>query len=392
MVLLLPIHTLVAFAFAFGGSLLVIWKQILVLVLILLCIVNSKITYSNVFLLVFILCSFAVGVMWSLFKGVRIENIGFSLFFYFSFLFLLISNIKRNVYWDILKKSPLISMVLSLGIISDYLLPSFFNIFREYTFEFQSEISGDNFVYRPSFFFGSPSLVYVVLSLGVVVEIIRKRNFLSGSSIALIIIVGIALFLTGTRAALYSYVLLVFILIWYISKGVSRFLLVLFVTTVWFWIQNYGNTGVASNLTTRMTSDVFSFDSVGNDTRLRVWMEAYNKFVSNPSLLVLGEGVGTGFIRVGDDVKSEHFESSFLQALNEGGIPYMILRLIPFIIAVTFFVKRRKYLKKPEMFFIVWLLTVFLTFLVAPVAGAYHNQLYTMIVAAYLFAGWKSSS
>ncbi|MBW4662631.1 MAG: hypothetical protein KME01_00240 [Chroococcus sp. CMT-3BRIN-NPC107] len=317
-------------------------------------------------------------------------------FYPFTYLFLII---RKNPILTkrILLIFTILCVFLSLGVIYDATVglqnAPFVNS-RIIAAIDEFAIIDENGQQRGGFFFGSSTVVYPFLSIGILSIILlsklfryNKLNWLAALSIP---IIWLGCFFTFSRAPLilctvfsiYAFIELV-VIDQNIKLSHKTILLLVFVILVGLFaeIRDFLYEQAGSYQVTRFES-TFSQGETGNYIRIMGWKEGLKLF----DLLEAwrGYGLGTSNTRMGEiydfPVRS-HFESSIFLTFSEGGVFGLFARLLPLV--VTFWLCQGTVVSR---LFSVWMLLFFVNLCVSPLIDGHSVQLAYFLAMALCLA------
>lgn len=331
--------------------------------------------------------------------GLSPVRVAYALVAYIGFLpfvLLPLACLKANRELFLIRMFALLGVFSGLGLIIDYttdlfgLLSSILGGFLPF------ELWSERYAYglkRATFFFESPSNILPIMSLCLMCLFIlwfKSERVMERVLCALgVSIVMVGLFLTQTRAQwLLGGLFIVFALFIGVSSGsrknaLSVFLisiLMLSVVAVGSSLFFQTSDSQSEYVFERIDSLLF-FDPEDQSVRLSRWQDGLNLFTSPSVYSILGYGIGTTMGQVADGFAAQsHFESSFFQAFYEGGLLGLIIRYLPWLVALWFLVRQRKRRSLFRRLLYLWLVIYFFSVLVAPTAGAYHAQISYFVV------------
>lgn len=387
-----PMNILIGFFFI--DTPLQSWRQLMsaLLLSIVLIIVLSrmKVDIGGLVLLIITLAALLLSLH-SLLLGYSLMRVGYAFFAYVGLSsFLLASRIIEEERKSIaLHKILFILMIASsIGLIADY--------FTDFLLGFQRAENNDlddlllGHLRRASFLFGASTLVFPFLSFCFVASIVYYKK-LSKLAIGLLwLVVTAGLLVTISRAAIAAWtVLSILLLIAWLSQRVSvtRLLKIMVSIGLIFIVSFFvfPNFLLQADLFTDLLSDPFSAEEKSNSHRLQRWSFGLKLFSFSPEM-VLGHGLGSTMGQISDAMPIHtHYESSFFQAMHEGGVFGLLIRYLPALVAYYMFLKSKYARSQLDLkMYAAWLFTYLFVIFVAPTAGAFHNQLVYFYVCGLL--------
>lgn len=386
-------HVLISYFFI--GTPFQIWRQaISALLLSLALIIAISRLKVDILGMVFLLVTTASLLLslYSLLLGFSLMRVGYAFFAYAGLSTFIMANriFEEERKLDTLHKTLFFLLIFaSIGLLLDYFTDVLQGIPR-------AEASNDledlalGHLRRASFLFGASTLVYPFLSFCFVATIVYYRN-LGARRIGLLwLLVTMGLLVTLSRAAIVAWAIMTILLgtLWMshrISTGrvlkvmASIGLILLFAA---FLMEDIF---LQSDLAISRLSDPFSSEDKSNQDRVEKWLLGLKLFSLSPEL-IFGNGLGSTMNQIPDGMPVfMHYESSFFQAMHEGGLFGLLIRYLPAVVAGWMFLKNKSARCQLDLkMYIAWLLVyLFVTFL-APTAGAFHNQLVYFYVCGLL--------
>lgn len=336
-------HSLVTFMLS--GTPMIAWKQILAFVFAILIVRKychkkiSRIKYTYIFIFLFLFSLSGVYIIDDITRarGYISVLIGMVYFIYFSLFFTIESKSElRFTYYFLLT----ICLFISIGIIIDY-----FTLIFKFMNKLQSSRDViDQDKYRPCFTIGSPTLLFAVLSLPLLIHFSKKIKFRFNKifiSIC-ILIFCFTLFISGSRLPTILFVVFTVYAILY-NETISLYykLAVLFALSILtFYLFSYHGLN--------RFAIIFSMSDAGNYRRLHLLSEWYNNDLHN-NLFGLGGGYLTSDSNIFD---TGHFESSFLSKYTEYGFVGVISFF--YVYFILLFIKSREPLHRLWVMFMLF--------------------------------------
>lgn len=283
-----------------------------------------------------------------------------------------------------LRLSALLGIISSFGLIIDYSTGylDFLPKSQEMT-AFEQLDSND--LRRASFLFGASTIIFPFISFTIfssIILFIKSQKKHDGIYLlTLVFLSPIAIFLTGSRSQLILVIFFLCISLFIIIKKLLklRFILLFFISSViliQFTIKEFMQINQSTMLSERYLN---SFNQT--DDRVLLWKDSVALLYRPESIFGIGIGSSLGMVKDGH-VETSHYESSFFQALSEGGYLGILLRFLPLILGLLFLLKSRKTNKIIRKLMILWFITYFISVFTAPTAAAYHTQYVYFIMVA----------
>jgi hypothetical protein len=383
-----------------SGTPLVVWRQLLALIVLSLVLLRSfsqaRVTTAEVLNF----CLIGVSFLWFVYSLVLGFSVTRSLYAFFSYVGLSSALVFHSVVSnsnlrDKLSKVVLVVLLIScFGLMLDYFTDFLLAIPRaEQVIDIEtSEI----YLRRASFFFGASTLVFPFLSFGFITAL-NLRARLSPTYLAFVwIIVTLGLFLTISRAAIVAWCLLnLLMMVVFFGHSVSakRFLRTVGLVLVILFVvgDDLDSYLLQSDVAVKRISDPFNLEDESNSHRVNRWRLGLSLFTFQPEFF-LGHGLGSTMGQVPDVMPVHtHYESSFFQALHEGGVVGLWVRYFPAILAFWLFFRRRWRRREVGLqLYAAWLFVYIFVVFLAPTAGAYHNQLLYYYVCGVIISNSKS--
>lgn len=325
--------------FLFGNIGLNAWKQISVAILFFVAYKLCRHAPYKRMLIFFAAFSSFELIAASFLQGVSIYTALFNIFFYISWIPFFIwggtSPHEENWHRYIM---PLLLICL-MGLVADLLTDWFmFLSAREdiLTNEYYEEYQ---VIKRSVFWFVAPTLVMPMISGFLVILLaFRKEMYISVLAIAVVILTAM---LTASTNAVVMGVFVLFGMAATRLRVRSIVLLIIALMPFVFYVVDWFSEVEQTESRVARTLKVGQTDrSDPNEGRFYAWGQALSD-ISKFSILehMVGDGLGATSNQQGGVAKYTHGESSFLQAHLEGGIVGLMLRLMPFLMAVHFYRK-----------------------------------------------------
>ena len=379
----------------FIGTPLQIWRQLMSALLLSMALTivlpRMKVDISGMVFLVLTSAALLLS-LYSLMRGFSLMRVGYAFFAYVGLSVFLLTNriFEDEGKLDTLHKTLFFLLIVaSVGLLIDYFSDALQGIPR-------AEMSNDledlslGHLRRASFLFGASTLVYPFLSFCFVAIIVYYRK-LGAPRIGLLwLLVTLGLFVTLSRAAIVAWAILtIFLGIVWISQRMSigrvfkimvSIGLILFVAT--FLMPNIS---LQSDLAIERLSDPFSSEDNSNQVRIEYWLLGLKLFNFSPEL-IFGYGLGSTMGQIPDKMPVfTHYESSFFQAMHEGGLFGLLIRYLPAVVAYWMFLKNKNARRRLDLkMYAAWLFVYLFVIFLAPTAGAFHNQLVYFYVCGLL--------
>lgn len=288
-------------------------------------------------------------------------------------LILSLAESPTHVY-KILKVLMLSSVFLSIGVITDYVI-GMENIFQMPGVVNMARIDtvGLN---RGDFIIGSTN-VFVILSVGLIATylLIFKFTYSNLKAISVFILIGIAMYASGSRASfVFGFFMLIAIFLRFFKNRRHFFTTSLVTFLIGIMFVAFLQIGIIETNTDQLErlQNLASEDAEGNFGRFKAWSRGINMMVDVNS--ALGYGVGTTNPQTQILFGSPHisdggFESSIFAMYYEGGIIGLLIFMIPFFTTIIIY--------KTNIFNMLnmWMFLLYLNFLVSPTAQGYPSNL-----------------
>ena len=346
------------FTYVLSSMGLSMWKQILFTMLGIIILFQNLVNLNkvNFFIIFLFLLSFVPlpGLI------TRTENL-------YGFLYFLLPFYVYPVYFKILKNFSLAEwndtinflewagLYLSVGFIYDFFT-------RDFAF-LSHNITRLDHTYRPVFTLGTSTLLFLILSAPIVIRNVleQKPKFLTYVYICVSLI---AVFCSGSRAALILYSLFVGIYVFKVNK-------------LYFWV--FGLIGLLALLTSDLSRyiNLFSASDPGNHTRFNYWVYFFKSFTSET--LFVGSGLGSAYSDYWPH-PSRHFESDVIFIYFQSGILGLMVLSI-FIVGYFWNIR--------TLTSYVWYLFVLMQIFVSPTLANYCT---VSILSLVLIAHLKTTS
>ncbi len=329
----------------------VAWKQIIAFVFAILIIRKysyvkiNKSKYIYIFIFLFIFSVSGVYIIDDITRslGYLSSFIGIIYFTYFSLLFTFKSKTKLKITYYILMGTCLL---ISIGIIVDY-----YTLMFKFMNKLQSGrdmIEQDN--YRPCFTLGSPTLLFAVYSIPLLIHFSNNISFKFNSKLLAISIIlfSISLFLSGSRLPTILFIIFTLYSVIYIKNiNIVYKLSVLFIISSFLYY-------LFTSFDINRFSTLFLLSDYGNYRRMDLLVNWYNH-----DLAFNFFGLGGGYLSSNSNIfNTGHFESSFLGKYTEYG--FVGTSVFFFIYFMILFLKSKESIQR------LWIICMFIQSVFSP--------------------------
>jgi O-antigen ligase len=351
---LLPYHLIIRLFFRDIYDAIIIWKEIILIIVPLgVLIIHGEIKWSKHTSILILLVLLLIIHILFIKINVRIAMIGLYNYIMMHWVSFIFKNIKKSDYILQLFIYPIIIVIFtgSIGMVFD-------SVFSwSYYFQYlDPDIDYTNFtsfnVYRPSFLFGSPviagQMLFIFSSMILLIHYSQNLVFknLSHKNYLIIALFGyFGSFLAFSRGPWVATSIVLITILWIEKRKIISGRVILLIAGTILMVGVY-----FINLSSDERYFIsFKFDSIinfendsSNMKRQNSWK---NGLIALEDNFLIGSGLGSGHPRSGSGINN-HYESSYLLAINEGGI--ISLFAMSFIIFSPLFLimKNKKQLSK----------------------------------------------
>ena len=339
------------FTFILSETPLIAWKQVIAFVFAILIIRKysyvkiNKIKYIYIFIFLFIFSVSGVYIIEDITRtlGYLSSFIGIIYFTYFSLLFTFKSKTELKITYYIVIS---VCLFISIGIIVDY-----YTLMFKFMNKLQSGrdmIEKDN--YRPCFTLGSPTLLFAVYSIPLLIHFSNNISFRFNRKLLAISIIlfCISIFLSGSRLPSILFIIFILYSIIYLKNiNIIYKLPVLFIIFLFlYFLFTYFDINRFSTL--------FLLSDYGNYRRMDLLVNWYNH-----ELLYDFFGLGGGYLSSNSNIfNTGHFESSLLGKYTEYG--FVGTSVFFFIYFMILFLKSKESIQR------LWIICMFIQSIFSP--------------------------
>ena len=339
------------FTFILSETPLIAWKQVIAFVFAILIIRKysyvkiNKIKYIYIFIFLFIFSVSGVYIIEDITRtlGYLSSFIGIIYFTYFSLLFTFKSKNELKITYYIVIS---VCLFISIGIIVDY-----YTLMFKFMNKLQSGrdmIEQDN--YRPCFTLGSPTLLFAVYSIPLLIHFSNNISFRFNRKLLTISIIlfCISIFLSGSRLPSILFIIFILYSIIYLKNiNIIYKLPVLFIIFLFlYFLFTYFDINRFSTL--------FLLSDYGNYRRMDLLVNWYNH-----ELLYDFFGLGGGYLSSNSNIfNTGHFESSLLGKYTEYG--FVGTSVFFFIYFMILFLKSKESIQR------LWIICMFIQSIFSP--------------------------
>ena len=339
------------FTFILSETPLIAWKQVIAFVFAILIIRKysyvkiNKIKYIYIFIFLFIFSVSGVYIIEDITRtlGYLSSFIGIIYFTYFSLLFTFKSKTELKITYYIVIS---VCLFISIGIIVDY-----YTLMFKFMNKLQSGrdmIEKDN--YRPCFTLGSPTLLFAVYSIPLLIHFSNNISFRFNKKLLAISIIlfCISIFLSGSRLPSILFIIFILYSIIYLKNiNIIYKLPVLFIIFLFlYFLFTYFDINRFSTL--------FLLSDYGNYRRMDLLVNWYNH-----ELLYDFFGLGGGYLSSNSNIfNTGHFESSLLGKYTEYG--FVGTSVFFFIYFMILFLKSKESIQR------LWIICMFIQSIFSP--------------------------
>ena len=339
------------FTFILSETPLIAWKQVIAFVFAILIIRKysyvkiNKIKYIYIFIFLFIFSVSGVYIIEDITRtlGYLSSFIGIIYFTYFSLLFTFKSKNELKITYYIVIS---VCLFISIGIIVDY-----YTLMFKFMNKLQSGrdmIEKDN--YRPCFTLGSPTLLFAVYSIPLLIHFSNNISFRFNRKLLAISIIlfCISIFLSGSRLPSILFIIFILYSIIYLKNiNIIYKLPVLFIIFLFlYFLFTYFDINRFSTL--------FLLSDYGNYRRMDLLVNWYNH-----ELLYDFFGLGGGYLSSNSNIfNTGHFESSLLGKYTEYG--FVGTSVFFFIYFMILFLKSKESIQR------LWIICMFIQSIFSP--------------------------
>lgn len=339
------------FTFILSETPLIAWKQVIAFVFAILIIRKysyvkiNKIKYIYIFIFLFIFSVSGVYIIEDITRtlGYLSSFIGIIYFTYFSLLFTFKSKTELKITYYIVIS---VCLFISIGIIVDY-----YTLMFKFMNKLQSGrdmIEKDN--YRPCFTLGSPTLLFAVYSIPLLIHFSNNISFRFNRKLLTISIIlfCISIFLSGSRLPSILFIIFILYSIIYLKNiNIIYKLPVLFIIFLFlYFLFTYFDINRFSTL--------FLLSDYGNYRRMDLLVNWYNH-----ELLYDFFGLGGGYLSSNSNIfNTGHFESSLLGKYTEYG--FVGTSVFFFIYFMILFLKSKESIQR------LWIICMFIQSIFSP--------------------------
>ncbi len=376
----------------FGNTVLAGWKQLILTICYALCfsIANRHVYLGRLFV-ISLLIQIAL-ILVSVISGVEIKIVGYNLYYYSAWIPFFIWAARGGADYFLMRYDRLLLylvLICSLGLVIDY-KSDIFLFLASRSDELDTEYFVKNYetVKRSAFIFTTSTLVMPVLGGIIVMSLLKHQTEMRVMVCGLAIVIGIITSATANSVVAGSIIFVGVLL----QLGVRpvQFLgtLLLFVSAFLVIIPLVGESE-AILFQLRSVVERQYLDSEGNIGRYLHWNQAIADIL-NFNILehIAGSGLGTSNGNNGNQmVLHTHGESSFFQSYLEGGILGTLLRVAPFVMALTY--TRKDVRSKYPFVILSYILAMFIVTAVAPIFGNIPSQALLGFLIGHMYANRK---
>jgi hypothetical protein len=359
--------------YVFSETVLSGWKQAVIVILFICCPMFIKWNLTVFYLFYFVLCLLPLLLLTSIIHGMLLSVVIFNIFFYVSWVPFFIWAARGGRHY-LTEKAGVFMMgflvFCAIGLVIDWSTDffSFLMIRDELIDNFYLEFH--DISKRAVFLFTATTLVMPVIGGIIVIVLLQEMSYWRNVVCGLVSLVVIF-----TTATTNSILIGGALAIGLALEQRSRFLLLAVIAGIVMFLVFPSLSGYYKEIDMQLaiaTKDAEAEGGRANVGRFQAWDEAFNDIADFDVFEhVFGSGLGSTNGNLNTDIRHTHGESSFLQAYLEGGLVALTLRLLPFAVALTFFLHHESSNKKLILSYVA---AIFVACAVAPIFGSFPSQ------------------